>query len=116
MVSTPDDAKYWWNRLRVWQRVIPDENLQVSPKAISVNVGAPRVHAPQLSESDSPQVHIPLSTNNNKGRSPKNQPKPTQALVHTKDEEGISKARPKRTIIKPIRFRDVNSITNIISV
>ena len=55
----------------LWQRVIPDEKLQVPPDASSVNIGAPRVQAPHLSKSDSPQVHIPLSTNNNKGSSPK---------------------------------------------
>ena len=81
-----------------------------------MNIDAPRVQAPQLSKSDSPQVHIPLSTDNNKGSSPKSPPKPTQNLVHTKDEEGIEKGRPKRTIVKPIRYRDVNSTTNIISV
>ena len=90
--------------------------MQVPSKAMSVNVGSPRVQAPQLKKSDSPQVDIPLSTNNNNGSSPKSPPKPTKNLVHTKDKEGISKARPKRTIVKPIRYRDVNSITNIISV
>ena len=39
----------------------------------------------QLSKSDSPQVYIPLSTNNNKGSSPKSLPKPTQNLVHAKE-------------------------------
>ena len=41
---------------------------------------------------------------------------PTQNLVHTKDEEGMVKGRPKRTIVKPIRYRDVNSINNIMYV
>ena len=86
------------------------------PKASDVNIGAPRIQAPQISKSDSPQVQIPLSTNNNKGSSPKSPPKPTQDLVHTKDEGGMVKGRPKRTIVKPIRYRDVNSITNNIFV
>ena len=59
----------------LWQRVIPDEKLQVPPKASSMNIVAPRVQASQLSKSDSPQVHIPLSTNNNKGSSPISPPK-----------------------------------------
>ena len=53
-----------------------------------MNIGAPRVQAPQLSKSDSPWVHITLSTDNNKGSSPKSPPKPTQDLLHPKDEEG----------------------------
>ena len=53
----------------LWQNVIPDGKLQVPPKAMIVNIGALRMQAPQLSKSDSPQVHIPLSTNNNKGSS-----------------------------------------------
>ena len=81
-----------------------------------MSIGAPRIQAPQLIKSDSPQVHIPLSTNNNKGSSPKSSPEPTQNLVHTRDEEGIEKGRPKRTIVKPIRYRDVNSISNNIFV
>ena len=116
VVSTQDGAKYRHNRLVLWQRVIPDEKLKVPLKASSVNLGAPRIQAPQLSKSDSPQVQISLSTNNNKGSSTKSPPKPTQDLVHTKDEEGIEKGRPKRTIVKPIRYRDVNSITNNIFV
>ena len=86
------------------------------PKAPSVSLGAPKLQAPQLSKRGSPQVQIPLSTNNNKGSSPKSPPKPTQDLVHAKDGEGIEKGRPKRTIVKPIRYRDVNSITNNIFV
>ena len=35
----------------------------------SVEIGAPIVQAPQLSESDSPQVQKPLITDNNKGGS-----------------------------------------------
>ena len=97
------------------QRVIPDEKLKVPPKASSVNLGAPRIQAPQLSKSDSPQVQI-SSTDNNKGSSHKSPPKPTQDLVHAKKGEGIEKGRPKRTIVKPIRYRDVNSITNNIFV
>ena len=46
VVSTPDDAKYWWNRLMLWQWVIPDEELQVPPKATSANISASIVHAP----------------------------------------------------------------------
>ena len=73
-------------------------------KVTSVNIGAPRVQAPQIKKSDSPQVYIPLSTNINKGSSPKSPPKPTTYVVLANDKEGISKARPKRTIIKPIRY------------
>ena len=80
VVSTQDGAKYQWNQLMLQQRVIPDEKLKVPPKASSVNIGAPRIQAPQLHKSDSPQVQIPLSTNNNKGSSPKSPPKPTQDL------------------------------------
>ena len=115
VVSTPDGAKYGQNRLMLQQTVIPDGNLQVSPKATNVNIGAPRVQAPKLSKSDSPQVHIAASTNNNKGSAPKSPLKPIQDWVHTKDKEGISMGRPKRTRVKPIRYRDVNSISNIIS-
>ena len=100
----------------LWQRVIPDEKLKVPPKAPSVNLGAPKIQASKLSKSDSPQVQTPLSTDNNKGSSPKSPPKPTQDLVHAKEGEGIVKGRPKRTIVKPIRYRDVNSITNNIIV
>ena len=116
MVSTLDGAKYQQNRLMLQQRVIPEGKLQASPKVMSVNIDALRVQAPQLSKSDSPKVHIPLSTNNKKGSSPKTPPKPTQDLVHAKDKGGILKERAKRTIVKPIRYRGVNSITNIISV
>ena len=48
-------------------------------------IGAPIVWAPQLSESDSPQVQNPLSTNKNKGGSVQNPPKPTINLVPKKD-------------------------------
>ena len=116
VVSTQDGAKYQWNQLMLQQRVIPDEKLKVPPKASSVNIGAPRIQAPQLCKMIVPQVQIPLSTNNNKGSSPKSPPKPTQDLVYAKDEGGIEKGRPKRTIIKPIRYRDVNSVTNNIFV
>ena len=61
---------------------------QVPPKATSVKIGAPIVWAPQLSESDSPQVQNPLSTNNNKGGSVLNPPKPTINLVPKKDIPG----------------------------
>ena len=94
------------------QRVIPDEKLKVPPKASSVNIGAPRIQAPQLSKSDSPQVHIPLSTDNNKGSSPQSPPKIT-CIQRMKRH---CKGKTKRTIIIPIRYTDVNSITNIISV
>ena len=53
-------------------------------KATSVNIGAPIVWAPQLSESDSPQVQNTLSTNNNKGGSIQNPPKPNMNLVPKK--------------------------------
>ena len=56
------------------------------PKASSVNVGAPIVQAPQLSESDSPQLQNPLSIDNNKGSSTQSPPKPTHNLVLTKDK------------------------------
>ena len=61
---------------------------QVPPKATSVKIGAPIMQAPQLSESDSPQVQNPLSTDNNKGGSVLNPPKPTINLVPKKDIPG----------------------------
>ena len=61
---------------------------QVPPKATSVKIGAPIAWAPQLSESDSPQVQNPLSTNNNKGGSVLIPPKPTINLVPKKDISG----------------------------
>ena len=61
---------------------------QVPPKAASVKIGAPIMRAPQLSESDSPQVQTPLSTDNNKGGSVQNPPKPTNNLVPKKDIPG----------------------------
>ena len=55
------------------------------PKATGVNIGAPLVvWAPQYSESDSPKVQNPLSTNNNKGGSVVSPPKPTINLVPKK--------------------------------
>ena len=47
-----------------------------------------QVQAPQLSESDSLEVLNPLSTNNNKGGSVLNPPKPTINLVPKKDVPG----------------------------
>ena len=61
---------------------------QVPPKATSVKIGAPIEQTPQLSESDSPQVQNPLNTNNNKGGSVLNPPKPTIDLVPKKDIPG----------------------------
>ena len=46
-----------------------DERMPSTTKATSVKIGAPIVWAPQLSESDSPQVQNPFSTDNNKGGS-----------------------------------------------
>ena len=54
----------------------------------SVKIGAPIMRAPQLSESDSPQVQNPLSTNNNKGGSVLIPAKPTINLVPKKDIPG----------------------------
>ena len=89
------------------QRVIPDEKLQVPPKAMSVNLHVPiLVWSSQSSKCDSPQVHKPLSTDNKRGSSPKSPPKPTHNLVYTKDKEGLSRERSKRTTIKSIRYRD----------
>ena len=68
----------------LWQGVIPDEKLPVPPKATSVNIGAPIVQAPQLSKGDSPKVHTPIYTDNNKGSSTKSAPKPSHNLVPTK--------------------------------
>ena len=62
---------------------------QVPPKAASVKIGVPIVWAPQLSESDSPQVQNPLSTNNNKGGSILIPPKPTINLVPKKKKKDI---------------------------
>ena len=56
--------------------------------ATSVKIGAPIVWAPQLSESDSPQVQNPLSTDNNKSGSVLIPPKPTINRVPKKDVPG----------------------------
>ena len=61
---------------------------QVPQKATSMNIDAPIMQAPQLSESDSPKVKNPLSTNNNKGSLLLNPPKPTINLVPKKDVPG----------------------------
>ena len=61
---------------------------QVPPKATSAKIGAPAMQAPQLSESDIPQVQNPLSTNNNKGGSVLSPPKPTINLMPKKDVSG----------------------------
>ena len=61
---------------------------QVPPKTTSVKIGAPIVWAPQLSESDSPQAQNPLSTDNNKGGSVLNPPKPPINLLPKKDIPG----------------------------
>ena len=53
-----------------------------------MNIGVPIVWAPQLSESDSPQVQNPLNTNNNKGGSIQNPPKSNINLVPKKDIAG----------------------------
>ena len=95
--------------------MIPDEKLPVPPKATSVNIGAPIVQTPKVRESDVLQVQNPLNTDNNRGSSTQTPPKPTHNLVLTKDKEGTSSARPKRTIIKPIRYKDINSISNNVS-
>ena len=65
-----------------------DERMPSTTKAKSVKIGAPIVRAPQLSESDSPQVQNPLSTDNNKGGSVLIPPKPTINLVPKKDIPG----------------------------
>ena len=64
------------------------KNCQCHQKATSVNIGAPIVWAPQLSESDSAQVQNPLGTNNNKGGSLLSPPKPAINLVPKKDVPG----------------------------
>ena len=71
-----------------WRKVILDERMPSTTKAKSVKIGAPIVRAPQISESDSPQVQNPLSTNNNKGGSVLIPPKPTINLVPKKDIPG----------------------------
>ena len=71
-----------------WRKVILNERMPIPPKATSVKIGASIVWAPQVSESDSPQVQNPLSTNNNKGGSVQNPPKPTINLVPKKDIPG----------------------------
>ena len=60
VVSMSDGAKYWQNRLTLWQRMIPDEKLSVPPKATSVNMKSPLVRS-ELHESgsDSPKVKTP---------------------------------------------------------
>ena len=50
-----------------------------------MNIGAPVVQAPQLSESDSPQVQNPISTDNNKDGSIQNPTKPTINMMPKKD-------------------------------
>ena len=105
VISTPDGAKYWQNRLMLQWRVIPDERLPVPPKANSINIDTLLVLS---SESDSPQAHTPLSTNNNKVISTKTQKSP--------HKEGTLNEWPKRTIIKLTRYSDVNSLTNVLSV
>ena len=68
------------------------------------------MQAPHLTESDSPQVQNPLSTNNNKGGSVLNPPKPTINLVPEKDIPGVMlpPAGTQRTIIRPVRHTIVN--------
>ena len=61
---------------------------QVPPKATSVKIGAPIVQAPQISESDSPQVQNLLTTDNNKGGLVINPLKPAINLVSKKDVPG----------------------------
>ena len=61
--NTSNTARYGGEE-SYWMR-----RCQVPPKATSVEIGVPIVQAPQLSESDSPQVQNPLSTDNNKGSS-----------------------------------------------
>ena len=83
MVSNSGETGWWYGEESYWMK-----RWQVSPKATSVDIGAPIVQAPQLSESDSPQVQNPLSTNINKGASVLNPPKPTINLVPEKDVPG----------------------------
>ena len=64
------------------------KRFQVPPKATSVKIGPSIAQAPQLSESDSPQVQCLFSTNNNKGVPVINPPKPTINLVSKKDIPG----------------------------
>ena len=71
-----------------WRKVLLDERMPSTTKATSVKIGAPIAWAPQLSESDSPQVQNPLSTDNNKGGSVLIPPKPTMNLVPKKDIPG----------------------------
>ena len=59
VMPTQDGAKYWHNRLMLWQRVIPDEKLKVPPKAFSMNLGAPRIQAPQFSKMIAPGPNPP---------------------------------------------------------
>ena len=63
---------------------------------------------PRLNERDSPQVQNPVSTDNNIGNFISHPPKPTNNLVPSKDDtEGTGSLQPKRTVIKPIRYRGV---------
>ena len=71
-----------------WRRVILDESCQCHQKAKCVNIGAPIVWVPQLSESNSLRSQNPSSADNNKGVSVLNPPKLTINLVPKKDVPG----------------------------
>ena len=87
VTSTPDGAKYWWNRLMRCRRVILEEKMPSTTKGNKCNYRY--IHSAGTSgESDSPQVQNPLSTDNNKGGSVLNPPKPAINLVPKKDVPG----------------------------
>ena len=89
--STPDGTKYQQHRLMWWRKVILDERMPSTTKGNKCEdrcTHRPIVRAPQLSESDSPQVQNSLSTDNNKGGSVLIPLKPTINLVPKKDIPG----------------------------
>ena len=85
-------------------------------KGNSENMDAPLVKwAPQLCVISPGPQH--LSTNNTKDSSTSYPPMPTRNLVLIMDTMEVScNVRPKRAIIKPTPYRDVDGITNNVSV
>ena len=69
-------------------RVIPDEKLPVPPKGNKCEYRCTHSAGTSVKESDSSLIQNPLSTDNNKGGSVPNSPKPTINLVPKKDVTG----------------------------
>ena len=78
-----------------------------------MSMNAPLVRIdPHSSESDSPHVQTPLSTDNSKKGDSIPIPLKTISIMPNDAPEATVISQPKGTIVQPIRYIDVNGITH----